>query len=95
MSTITKLTVQRILAQKLNLHEPRFVLEKSDKRIMGSVISSSFKGKTDLRRQQLIRDALDEALGIHANGLVGMVLAYTPEEWDIDLEADVMAKAGK
>jgi len=85
MRSITKSKVEAILTTALRLSEPRFRLEKYDGRVSGSVISASFRGKRDHRRQEMIRNALESALGDNTYRLVGMILAYTPQEWDVDL----------
>src|SRR3954451_13254692 len=86
MPALTKTRLQDILRQRLKLKEPRFALEKFGTRLVGSVISKTFRGKGDLRRQQMIWDALEAELGAEANRRVGTLLAYTPQEWDIDLD---------
>ena len=67
---------------KLNLKNPRFRLRKDGMRINGSIISPTFKGKGDLRRQDMIWNVLEKAFGPLALKRVGMILAYTPDEWD-------------
>jgi acid stress-induced BolA-like protein IbaG/YrbA len=95
MATLTKSKLQSILTARLKLKDPQFVLEKNGARIFGSVISSSFKGKGDLQRVRLIRDAVDAELGPDSNRLVGTLLAYTPEEWNVDLEGHWMPRRAK
>src|SRR5205807_3143414 len=79
--------VRELLTRRLRLKDPRFDLEKVTSKLSGSVISSSFKGKTDLQRQQMIWNALEAELGPQALQRVGTLLAYTDDEWDADLEA--------
>src|SRR5947207_1773780 len=55
--------------------------------LSGSIISETFRGKNDLQRQWMLRAAVEAELGDAANELVGILLAYTPEEWDIDVGA--------
>lgn len=74
--------VREILSSELQLKDPRFRLEKWGSRINGSVISPTFGRKDDLKRQLMIRDALEKVLGPHDSKRVGMILAYTPDEWD-------------
>jgi acid stress-induced BolA-like protein IbaG/YrbA len=74
--------VKAVLVSQLKLKDPLFRLEKWGDRINGSVISPSFKRKNDIKRQIMIRDALDKAFGSFAIKRVGMILAYTPDEWD-------------
>jgi acid stress-induced BolA-like protein IbaG/YrbA len=86
MATLTQARLIALLTDSLKLREPRFILERHGSMISGSVISKSFQKKDDLERQQSIRKAVDSALGSDARRLVGTILAYTPDEWDIDLE---------
>ncbi|HZK81751.1 MAG TPA: hypothetical protein VFC46_11805 [Humisphaera sp.] len=79
---ITKAAVEAALKSKLKLKEPQFRLEKWGSLISGSVISTTFKGKGDWRRQIMISDALETAFGDIGAKRVGMILAYTPFEWD-------------
>ncbi len=95
MRTLAKARLQTILRTKLRLREPKFVLRRIGERLSGSVISETFTRKTDLQRQRMIWDALDDEFGSDATHLVGTLLAYTPTEWSVDLEADAMAKSGK
>lgn len=86
-----------LLTRRLRLAEPRFKLRRSEGRLSGSVVSDTFKGKTDSARQQMIWDALDAEFGAGSVHQVGMLLAYTPDEWDVDLPAapkPLKAKAG-
>jgi acid stress-induced BolA-like protein IbaG/YrbA len=85
MPKVTKAKVQKVLTEVLGLREPRFKLEVYGGMVSGSVISPSFQGKSDRRRREMIVDAIDDALGKEGAGEVGMILAYTPEEWDVDL----------
>ena len=78
--TISK--VRDALASQLSLKDPRFRLEKWGNLINGSVISPTFKRKDDMKRQVMIRDALDRVFGSLAEKRVGMILAYTPDEWN-------------
>jgi acid stress-induced BolA-like protein IbaG/YrbA len=87
MAALTQARLIALLTDSLKLREPRFVLERQGSMISGSVVSKSFQNKNDLERQQAIRNAVDGTLGVDARRQVGTILAYTPEEWDIDLEA--------
>jgi acid stress-induced BolA-like protein IbaG/YrbA len=83
MRKVTKAKLQEILTRRLHLSAPEFRLKAYGARINGHIISDSFKGKRDLKRQQLIWDALEDELGTEvAQKSVGMLLAYTPYEWD-------------
>ena len=79
--------VEEALRNRLKLDDPQFELESVGGRISGSVISASFRGTGDYERQKMIWDALEGAIGgARAVREVGMLLAYTPEEWNVDLE---------
>ena len=83
---MTKPRLEAILRKRLSLRSPRFELRKWDRKMVsGSVISETFRGKGDHQRQRMLRDAVEAELGDAANELVGTLLAYTPEEWDVDL----------
>src|SRR5437763_12635370 len=92
MRAISKARLQAILSAKLRLKEPKFVLKKLGTHVYGSIISDSFKGKPDLERQGMIRDALEDELGIETARKVGTLLAYTWDEWEVPLEADLMRR---
>jgi acid stress-induced BolA-like protein IbaG/YrbA len=77
--------LKQILTRRLRLKSPRFHLE-GRARISGSVVSSTFAGKGDHERQRMIWDALDKVLGPSSVKEVGMLLAYTPDEWGLPLE---------
>lgn len=87
MQKLTKPRLQQVLTNTLSLKDPEFHLEQVGGRLSGSVISITFKGKRDHERQQMIWDALESALGRDVVKLVGMLLAYTPDEWNIDRRA--------
>jgi acid stress-induced BolA-like protein IbaG/YrbA len=72
------------LTRRLRLKDPQFVLERAGNMVFGSVISKTFKRKDDLKRQHMIWDALEAEFGTKATGMVGSLLAYTPEEWNLD-----------
>jgi acid stress-induced BolA-like protein IbaG/YrbA len=90
---LTKARLEKILRDKLHLTDPVFRLEVYSSRINGLVISDSFKRKGDSQRQKMIWDALESVLGPASVKLVGMILAYTPEEWN--LGSDDAVAAGK
>ena len=95
MRALTVSGVKKLLTEALKLQEPRFILEKSGTMISGSIISKSFRGKKDLARLDMIHDALSAALGPDARKWVGMLLAYTPDEWEMPLEGYVKPKKAK
>jgi acid stress-induced BolA-like protein IbaG/YrbA len=82
-----KMKLQQLLSQNLALHQPVFILEKIGSKLAGSIISDTFRGKSDRLRQKMIWDALDAELGPAATIQVGTLLAYTPDEWNVDLPA--------
>jgi acid stress-induced BolA-like protein IbaG/YrbA len=80
---LTKEKLEKLLAKKLGLASPKFHLEKAGGRFVGDVISLSFKGKPDHKRQELIWNALESEFGAESVRLVGMLLAFTPDEWNL------------
>jgi stress-induced morphogen len=98
MATQTKLTkaqLEKILTSRLNLKSPEYLLTKVGGRLVGNIVSPSFKGKRDHERQEMIWDALETELGAGAPRLVGMLLAYTPEEWNLGAEPTSISKRAK
>lgn len=55
-------------------------------KVSGNVVSVVFAGKDDSKRQRLIWDALDKHFGEAAPQVVGTLLAYTPDEWNVTLQ---------
>ncbi len=82
------MSIEEVLTRRLSLKSPRFELEHTGAKVSGSVISPSFRGMRDSERQQCIWDALDAEFGSQSVHRVGTLLAYTPEEWNIDAESD-------
>jgi acid stress-induced BolA-like protein IbaG/YrbA len=87
MQRLTQARLKQILTSELKLRDPEFRLETYGNRINGSVISPTFKRKDDMRRQDIIWDALEKTLGPDSVKLVGMILAYTPDEWYFDQDS--------
>ena len=87
MPALAKKTLESILSRRLKLKSQQFVLERIGTSLVGSVISDSFKGKSDLQRVRMIRKVIEDELGDSARR-VGTILAYTFDEWNIPLEAD-------
>ena len=83
MAKLTKEKLAKILTDRLRLKDPTFRLEWAGERLVGNVISETFKGKRDHERQKLIWDALDAEFGAESVHRVGMLLAYTPDEWNL------------
>ncbi len=90
MAKLTKDGLAKLLTQRLRLRNPEFRLEKAGERLVGNVISETFKGKRDYQRQRLIWDALEEEFGPDAVLRVGLLLAYTPDEWKLGSEEEPM-----
>lgn len=86
---MSKVKLQRLLSDRLALERPAFKLEKIGSKLAGSIISATFRGKSDRRRLQMIWNALDAELGPASVNQVGTLLPYTPEEWDVELPAKV------
>lgn len=84
MPKVSKSQLQSALVRELKLAQPVFRLESNGARVSGSVVSETFRGKKDHERQRMIWDALEKVYGPASVKLVGMLLAYTPEEWDAD-----------
>jgi acid stress-induced BolA-like protein IbaG/YrbA len=95
MAKLTQARLKEVLTRRLKLRNPTFILEHSGRRISGSVIDEAFKRRDDLRRQNKIWDALEAEFGPAALQLVGMILAYTPEEWDLPLEGKMKHRTRK
>jgi acid stress-induced BolA-like protein IbaG/YrbA len=83
------------LSDRLRLKDPEFMLEKVGTRLVGNIVSTSFKGKSDLERQKMIWDALEDEFGPDSVRVVGMLLAYTPEEWNFGAQELPKRKPGK
>ncbi len=79
-----KKEVQEALKRDLKLKEPLFELECVGTKVSGSVISSTFRGMRDSERQRLIWDALEARYGEESVQRVGSLLAFTPDEWELD-----------
>ena len=82
---LRKHQLEDALTNRLRLIEPQFVLEKMGRKWSGSIISTTFKGKRDLERQQMLWDALEATFGAESVLIVGTLLASTPEEWEVNL----------
>lgn len=86
MRNVSEKRLQKVLTARLCLHDAQFHLEKAGDRINGSIVSASFEEMSDIDRQRKIWDALEQEWGPDSTRMVGMLLAYTPDEWNIDLE---------
>jgi acid stress-induced BolA-like protein IbaG/YrbA len=85
---MSKVKLEQLLARRLQLKEPEFKLERIGTKVAGSIISPTFRRKSDYRRQAMIWAALEAELGWAAVREVGTLLAYTPEEWNVDLPTE-------
>lgn len=75
-----------LLTRRLDLKEPEFYLETLPSgKVAGNVVSDSFRGMDDLERQRRIWNALDEEFEGEATGNVSTLLAYTKDEWYVNL----------
>lgn len=83
ITRLTKERLQELLTRRLGLKDAAFYLEKAGNRLVGDIVSPTFKGKRDHERQGLIWDALEAELGADSTRSVGMLLAYTPDEWKL------------
>jgi len=92
---ISKDRLKTIITARLSLKDPQYLLERVGNRLTGKIISASFKGKRFYRWQELIWDALESELGPDSPKLVGLLLTYTPEEWNIGADEKVTTKKRK
>ncbi len=84
-STLTKVKLEKILTDGLSLDDPQYDLQRVGGRLVGNIISPTFERMADHKRQKMIWDVLENELGGLAVRKVGMLLAYSPEEWDPEL----------
>ena|SRR5882672_2735023 len=85
MSKITSSSLRKLLTSELRLKSPEFHLSAGRAGLInGHIVSPTFKGMRDRQRQGLLWDALEFAFGRDAAKQVGMLIAYTPDEWYAD-----------
>jgi acid stress-induced BolA-like protein IbaG/YrbA len=85
MPRLTPASLRKVLTNELKLKSPEFHLATGRAGLInGHIVSLTFKGKRDRQRQGMIWDALEFAFGREAAQHVGMLLAYTPDEWHMD-----------
>jgi acid stress-induced BolA-like protein IbaG/YrbA len=86
MQRLTQASLQKLLTRELKLKDPEFHLATGRAGLLnGHIVSPTFKGKRDRQRQGMIWDAIEFAIGREAAAKqVGMLLAYTPDEWYAD-----------
>jgi hypothetical protein len=92
MLKLNKETITKVLTRELGLRTPEFHLRRAGELIVGAIVSPTFHGHGDHQRQSEIWDALDGAFGPVAVRRVGMLLAYTPDEWNVDIEPPSLTK---
>jgi acid stress-induced BolA-like protein IbaG/YrbA len=92
---LSKEKLERLLIERLDLKDPVLLLRKYDGQWVGNIISPSFKRKGDYQRQVMVWDTLEAEFGNEANRLVGMLLCYTPDEWNLDADTALVAKKKK
>ena len=85
---LTKKKLENILTKRLSLDNPEYHLQEVGGRLVGNIISPTFRKKKDHVRQQAIWHALEDELGAQCVRKVGMLLAYSPEEWNPELIAE-------
>ncbi|MEE9295902.1 MAG: hypothetical protein V3W34_13200 [Phycisphaerae bacterium] len=87
MAKISKKKLQEVLKRRLKLKAPVFELEvQPGGKVSGSVISNSFERMKDSDRQRKIWHALDAEFGSDSVHYVGILLAYTDAEWNVELQ---------
>jgi acid stress-induced BolA-like protein IbaG/YrbA len=79
---LTKEGLEKILTKRLLLKDPEYHLRKIGGRLVGNIISPTFRRVPDHKRQEMIWKALTDALRSDSVRMVGMLLAYSPEEWN-------------
>jgi hypothetical protein len=93
MSKITTTSLRKLLTTDLKLKSPEFHLSTGRAGLInGHIVSPTFKGMRDRQRQGAIWDALEFAFGKDAAKQVGMLIAYTPDEWYVD---EILVRAAK
>ena len=95
MAALTKRTLEDLLTRRARLKAPRSRLRVADDKVVGAVISDSFKGMTNTERMRKMRAALHGALDDRAARRIGMLLPYTDDEWDEPLEGMTTPANGK
>jgi hypothetical protein len=89
MKVLTNKKLKEVLKQELHARDAEFHLQRWDNRASGRIISRVFKGMGDSDRQSAILDALERRFGPDGYKLIGMLLAFTPDEWNMKLEGHV------
>lgn len=95
MAKLTKGAIAKVLTSRLRLKNPEFQFEVGSLRVSANVVSESFRGKSDHKRQEMIWDALDAEFGPAGHRRFGLFLAFTPEEWHIGEDVNPAPKKAK
>ena len=86
MAATSQKRLKQILTERLGLSEPEFYLERlSGGKLSGNIVSDTFNGLALVERQRRIWEALDGAFPGRSALLVGTLLAYTKDEWHVNL----------
>jgi acid stress-induced BolA-like protein IbaG/YrbA len=80
--------VQSVPTHRLRSESPRFALEPAGTKVSGSIISPTFRGMRDSERQRRVWDALNAEYGPQSVHRVGTLLAFTPDEWDLEVDSE-------
>ena len=84
--------VKKILEQ-LDLDNPQVeILEESGAKIMAQVVSTSFEGMDDWKRQRLVLSKLRESLGEDRSQWVEFVFTSTPGEVEASHSTELEAR---
>jgi hypothetical protein len=94
MSKITTSSLKKLLTAELKLKSPEFHLSVGRAGLInGHIVSSTFKPMRARQRQGAIWDALEFTFGRDAaRRQIGMLIAYTPDEWYAD---EILVPAAK
>lgn len=82
MKTLTKNTLERILTSSLRSEDVRYEWREGYGRISGHVITSVFQGMDYRERYKRVYDALKAELNDEALDQIGIILTFTPLEWE-------------
>ena len=83
---ITQEELKNVLTAGLKLKEPVFKLEHHGTKVSGSIVSDTFAGWDDARRQHEIWNTLKKEYNSDSVALIGVLLAYTTTEWNVVLD---------
>ena len=77
--------LEHFLTQKLRLKQPIFQLRTLDSRLVGNVISDTFKGMSSRQRLDKVWGVLNAEFGAASVEKIGSLLMYTQDEWNTDI----------